>query len=120
MPANDLTVIRGLHGELLAVADESQVWFAPEIEALEVDHPQRRFAAMLALTSMLMQTEPDAEPYDPRVAAFYARYILIPDTTFVLFRERECDAELAERFSVPLEQIAAKARDLAEGEAEAA
>jgi hypothetical protein len=120
MPGNDLTVIRGTDGQLLAVADRSQVWFAPEIESLEVDHPRRRFAAMLALTSMLMQTGADAEQYDPRVAAFYARYILIPDTTFILFREQECDAQLAERFNVPLEQIAAKARDLAEAGAEAA
>jgi hypothetical protein len=105
--------VRDERGELLALADESRVWFAPSIDVLEPDHPRRRFAGMLALAAALMQTEPDAEPYDPQKAAYYARYILIPDTAFIVFRERESDAELAERFNVPLEEIAAKQIDLA-------
>jgi hypothetical protein len=115
-----MTAVRDERGELLALAGESQVWFAPGIEVLEADHPRRRYAAMLALAASLMQTGPDAEPYDPQTAAYYARYILIPDTPFIVFRERESDAELAERFNVPLEQIAAKETDLAaRGEAAA-
>ncbi len=113
MPGDALTVVRATSGRLLAFVDDSSIWFAPEIGALEADHPRRRFAAMLALAAAVMQTGPGAEPYDPHVAAFYARYILIPDTTFILHRERESDAQLAERFNVPLEQIAAKQGDLA-------
>ena len=117
MSGDALTVVRDTSGELLAFVDDRNIWFTPEIEALEPDHPRRRFSAMLALAAAVMQREPPPEPYDPALAAFYARYILIPDTTFILHRERESDAQLAERFNVPLEQIAAKQRDLATSDA---
>ena len=120
MSANGVTVIRGGDDELLALVDETHVWLAAEIAALETDHPRRRFTAMLALVAGVMRTEPEPEAYDLEVAAFYARYILIPDTTFILHRERESAAELAERFNVPLEQIEAKRLDLAALESETA
>ena len=120
MPADSVAVIRDTNGEVLALVNESQVWFAGQIEILEKDHPRRRFIAMMALAAGLMQTGPEPEAYDPAVAAYYARYILIPDTTFILQRDRESDPELAERFNVPLEQIEAKHLDLAALESETA
>ena len=120
MRADSLAVIRDQNGDVLALVDESHVWFAEQIEVLEKDHPRRRFTAMMALAAGVMQTAPEPEAYDPEVAAYYARYILIPDTAFVLHRDRESDGELAERFTVPLEQIEAKHLDLATRESETA
>ena len=108
-----LTAIRDCRGDVLALVNDEQVWFSRAIEALEGDHPRRRFAAMLSLVAHLMQTGEDGEPYDPQIARYYARYILIPDTTFILHSDCESDSRLAERFNVPLEQIAAKRADIA-------
>ena len=105
--------IRDGRGELLALVNHEQVWLAPAIETLERDHPRRRFAGMLSLVAYLMQTGEDAEPYDPQLAHYYARYILIPDAGFLLYAGSEPDSRLAERFNVPLEQIAAKRADIA-------
>ena len=120
MPADSVAIIRDTNGDVLALVDESHVWFAAKIEVLETDHPHRRFTAMMALAAGVMQTGPDPEPYDREVAAYYARYILIPNTAFTLHRERESDPELAERFNVPLEQIEAKHLDVAALESETA
>ena len=120
MRADPVVVIRDTNGDVLALVDETHVWFAEQIEVLEKDHPRRRFTAMLALAAGVMQTGPEPEVYDPEVAAYYARYILIPDTTFILQRDRESDPELAERFNVPLDQIEAKHLDLAALESETA
>lgn len=120
MPADSLAVIRHTGGDVLALVDESHVWFAEQIEVLEKDHPRRRFTAMMALAAGVMQTGPEPEAYDAEVAVYYARYILIPDTSFILHRERESDPELAERFNVPLEQIEAKHLDLGARESETA
>jgi hypothetical protein len=108
-----VNVIRDAEGELLALSSDSQVWFAPSIEMLETDHPRWRFAAMLSLVAALMQEGDHAQPYDRDMAAYYARYILIPTETFEFYAHAECDARLAERFNVPLDQIALKRRDLA-------
>ena len=116
----DVTVVRSARGELLALASLERVWFAPEIEALEEDHPSRRFAAMLALVAILMQTGSDPEPYEPERARYYARYILIPDTAFIFHASVESDTQLAERFNVPLGEVVAKRRDLCEYAAEIA
>jgi hypothetical protein len=110
---NELTAVRNDRGELVALARDGRIWFPPAIECLEADHPRRRFAAMLSLVAVLMQTGDDREPYDRETACYYARYMLIPDTTFLLHSGSESDDRLAERFNVPLEEIAAKRDDLA-------
>jgi hypothetical protein len=107
-----VTAIRESTGELLALADDTQVWFAPAIEALERDHPRWRFAATLSLVAKLMQKGDEPHPYEYELAAYYTRYILIPSEVFARYADGENDARLAERFNVPLDQIAAKRRDL--------
>jgi hypothetical protein len=112
VPPGALTAIRDRRGDLLALVSDEGAWLSPAIEPLESDHPRRRFAAMLCLVAHLMQTGEDREPYDPEIARYYARYILIPDTLFILHSSCESDSRLAERFNVPLEQIAAKRADI--------
>ena len=118
--SSSVTVIRDERGDVQAFAGRSRIWFAPSVAVLEEDHPRRRFVAALALAAGLMQTDPAPEPYDPARAAFYARYILIPDRAFSALRARATDAELAECFNVPLDQIRAKETDLAMLDVEAA
>ena len=62
-------VVRDTNGDVLALVDETHVWFAEQIEVLEKDHPRRRFTAMLALAAGVMQTGPEPEVYDPEAAA---------------------------------------------------
>jgi hypothetical protein len=99
-------------GELAAVATQHRVLLAPNISALESDHPRRRFVATLALVGREMTKEPGAEPYCDQQAAFYARMLLVPNDEFEELCEELSDAELAEHFNVPLEQIAAKREDI--------
>jgi hypothetical protein len=108
--ARDLLV--SYAGEVVAVATEHRVLLAPWIAALEPDHPRRRFVAALVLVGRAMRTEPGFEPYDDDQAEFYARILLMPCNEFEPLAEELNDAELAECFNVPLEQVRAKRRDL--------
>jgi len=99
-------------GSVAAVSDGRTVWFASHVKALEADHPVRRFVATKCLVARVMQEGPDAEPYDDALAEFYARCALLPDDEFDARADLQ-DAELAEHFNVPLEQVSAKRRDRA-------
>lgn len=102
----------GYGGRLAAVAGADRVHFLSPVRALEDDHPVRRFVAAVALVAREMQREPDAEPYDEVLAHFCARWILIPNEPFAAIAPTRTDAELAEHFNVPLEQVAAKRADM--------
>ena len=105
----DLLVRYG--GEVAAVATDHRVLLAPAIAALEPDHPRRRFVAAMVLVGREMTSEPGAEPYDDEQVAFYARILLMPNDEFEVLAQELTDAELAENFNVPLEQVRAKRRD---------
>jgi hypothetical protein len=99
-------------GVVAAVGTDDFIYFLPPITALERDHPRRRFVGVVALVARQMALDPDPEPYNEDLAQFYARILLIPNDEFELLREDLSDTELAERFNVPLEQVAAKRRDV--------
>jgi hypothetical protein len=99
----------------VALCADDDVLLAPEIAALEPDHPTRRFVSMLCVFSA--EVDAGAAPgtahgYSPSAAERYARRELTPDELFRPLAHR-ADHELAEAFVVPREQIAAKRRDLA-------
>ena len=99
----------------VALCAGDDVLLAPEIAALEPDHPTRRFVSMLCVFSAEVDagTAPDgACGYSPGAAERYARGELMPDELFCPLAHRP-DHELAEAFAAPLEQIAKKRRDLA-------
>ena len=106
-----LVVVR-YGGEVAALGTEDRVFFMPRIAALERDHPQRRFVAVVALVGRQMAVEPHAEPYEDDLAQFYARILLMPNDEFERLRDELPDAELAEHFNVPLEQVTAKRSDV--------
>jgi hypothetical protein len=99
----------------VALCAGDDVLLAPEIAALEPDHPTRRFVSMLCVFSA--EVDAGAEPdgvrgYSSAAAERYARRELIPDELFRPLAHR-ADHELAEAFGTPLEQIAKKRRELA-------
>ena len=99
----------------VALCAGDDVLLAPEIAALEPDHPTRRFVSMLCVFSGEVDagSAPDgACRYSPAVAERYARRELMPDELFWPLAYRP-DHALAEAFATPLEQIAKKRRDLA-------
>jgi hypothetical protein len=98
-------------GQLVAIAAPKRVLLLPPISAMESDHPHRRFVATLALVWREMRCGAQPEPYDADVAQFYARWILMPNEDFARLASGMDDAELAEFFNVPAEQVTAKRDD---------
>jgi hypothetical protein len=99
----------------VALCDGDDVLLAPEIAALEPEHPTRRFVSMLCVYSAELDAradQPGAGDYSAGDAERYARGELVPDALFEPLAGRP-DHELAEAFIVPLDQIAEKRRDLA-------
>ena len=99
----------------VALCSGDDVLLAPEIAALEPDHPTRRFVSMLCVFSA--EVDAGVAPrgvcgYSPAAAERYARRELMPDDLFCRLAHRP-DHELAEAFAAPLEQIAKRRRDLA-------
>src|SRR4051794_844799 len=99
-------------GQLAAIAAPRRVLLMPPIAAMESDHPRRRFVATLALVWREMRCGAQPEPYDADIAQFYARWILMPNDDFARLSSGMNDAELAEFFNVPAEQVAAKREDV--------
>ena len=93
------------------VAD-GRAHLAPAVDALEADHPIRRWTMCLAFFALSVIDGAIPGRYTAARAEHFARCALIPEREFVAL---ECydDAVLAERFGVPLEQIAQRKRDLA-------
>src|SRR3954464_12868000 len=77
------------------------------IAVLEAGHPRPPFVATLALVWREMRCGAEREPYDADVAQFYARWILMPNDDFARLSSSTNDAELAELFNVPVEQLGA-------------
>jgi hypothetical protein len=107
--ARDLIVRYG--GEVVAVATDHRVLQAPTISVLERDHPRRRFVAALVVAGRELNSDP-GEPYDDDQAHFFARILLMPNDEFEILADQLHDAELAEHFNVPLEQVPAKRADI--------
>jgi hypothetical protein len=114
-PAIGRDVVVRYAGQVVAVGREDSVLLMPSIAALERDHPRRRFIAAVALVGHEMAAEPFAEVYDDELAQFYARILLMPNDEFETLHGTMCDAEIAEHFNVPLEQVSAKRQDVQVG-----
>jgi hypothetical protein len=89
-----------------AVAGE-RIYFAPHIEVLESDHPERRFVAALCLYSHAVDTGQAPPRYDQREAECFARCLLMPNEEF---DPVAClpDAELSELFMAPIGHVRAR------------
>ena len=99
------------HSRVSAVAAPGGVQLLPNIEALEEDHPVRRWVFCLCLFALDVIEQRIDGGYSDFRAAVFARHVLIPDDEFRSMAGYD-DATLAEYFNVPLEQIAEKREDL--------
>jgi primosomal replication protein N len=98
-------------GELVAVATRERVFLAPAVDQLPAGHPKLRFVAVMCLFSRDIDEGKVPGPYCDAGAELYARCVLIADEEFEAHAS-EPDDELARRFGVPVEQIAAKREDV--------
>ena len=97
-------------GRVAALAAE-RVYLAPHIEALEPDHPERRFVAALCLYSHGVDTgRTGCAVYGQEEAERFARALLMPGEAFGPVIDRS-DAELAELFIAPLDAVRERRRD---------
>lgn len=105
-----MTIIR-YAGRPAAWASTAALRLLPWVEALESDHPIRRFVTCMGLSAQDVQAGHLPGPYRDSRAEHFARCVLMPDDDFVA-RADQIDVELAECFVVPFEQVEQKRRDL--------
>ena len=99
-------------GRLVAHAKDNCVILAPQINVLEGDHPLRRFVSAVCVWSCETDTRNVPVAWDPGAAEVYARALLMPTELFDPLDLKLFDHELAELFSVPLEQVEFRREDL--------
>jgi hypothetical protein len=99
----------------LALALPDRVLPRPALEALaerDESHPLVRFACALTLYAFELHAGLSERPFDQARAEHYARELLMPAEA-VGALVWVTDAELAELFAVPVEQVGARRLDLA-------
>src|SRR4051812_48478621 len=98
-------------GRLVAGVGPDEIVLAPSIGELEADHPRRRF--VLAMCMYAGEQLRRDRPYDDDDAEQWARTFLMPTATW---RDAAgySNTELAEAFNVPLDQVVARRRALAQ------
>ena len=99
-------------GRVAAFAEGSDVLLSSEITVLEEDHPERRFVCCLCIHSCDVDEGLVPAPYSDQDASAAARAMLMPAEAFAAYAELP-DHELAELFTVPLDEVAARRRQLA-------
>jgi hypothetical protein len=95
-----------IHRNRIADLAAERVYFAPHIEVLEPDHPERPFVAAPCLYSRAVDTgEADCAIDDHEDAERFARALLMPAEAFAPVTARS-DTELAELYAAPRDQVA--------------
>lgn len=100
---------------LAAAAAEEHFYLAEHIDALETDHPYRAFVELMCCYAGTILRGEQPGPYADDHAEQCVRNVLMPDDDFVA-HWYEPDAELAERYTVPLDQVPKKRLDLRRAE----
>jgi hypothetical protein len=99
------------HRHRIAAVAADRVHYAAHIEVLEPDHPERRFVAALCLYSHAVDTrQAGFGLYDQEDTERFARELLMPVDEFAPVSGWQ-DAELAELFAAPLDQVAIRRRE---------
>ena len=97
-----------LHRGRVAALAAERVLYAPHIDALEPDHPERRFVAALCLYGHAVDTgRAGCALYDQEEAERFARALMMPAEEFDAIAWLP-DADLAERFMAPLDQVSVR------------
>ncbi|MEJ7891465.1 MAG: hypothetical protein WKF94_02360 [Solirubrobacteraceae bacterium] len=98
-------------GRFAALAGDNRFYLAPHVEVLEGDHPDRVFVSVMCFHARDVPVGRAHGPYRDDFAEQVARSSLMADREFGRVANLG-NADLAELFSVPLEQVAAKRSDL--------
>ena len=92
-------------GQVAGATDGELAVFSEAIEVLEPDHPRRRFVALMAIYALTIAAGAYPGPYRTTDSWDFARCMLMPSEAFMPLIWRS-DVWLAERFAVPIEQVA--------------
>ena len=98
-------------GRLAAAASPDRYFLNAHVEALEDDHPDRLFVSFMCCYARDVMDGLLPGPYSDELAELYARHVLVPDEDFV-FHQHLGDADLAERYGLPLDQVHSKRTDI--------
>lgn len=98
------------NAQIAATAGATRIYFAPHLQERPKDDPERRFVGAMALYHHAVDRGELPGPYTDAAAELYARGVLVDDADFLASADLP-DEALAERFGVPVEQIAAKRTD---------
>lgn len=105
------TTFINFDGQVAAIAGERRFNLTPQFEQLPDGDPVKRFVAIMCVYARDVASGELPGPYSDAAAELFARLTLIDDDDFRA-RAGDTDRQLADHFRVPLEQIAAKRRDL--------
>jgi hypothetical protein len=94
-----------------ATAEADEITWASHIAVLEDDHPLRRWVCE-AIFAAAVEDGDIPGPYSQRRAEAWAREALLPAGAFLLRAHEETDAQLAERFAVPIEPVRQRRTEL--------
>lgn len=101
-----------LRRDRVAALAGPRVFFAEHIEVLEPDHPERRFVSALGLYSHAVDRGRVPSGYVQADAERFAQALVMPAEDLDA-SARRTDAELAERFAAPLDQVPLRRRERA-------
>ena len=101
-----------IHRRRIAAVAGRRLYYAPHIEVLESDHPERRRVAAMSLYSHAVDTGRVGRPYRQRDAERFARCLLLPSEELVSLAGRPA-VELAEMLGAPLDQVTVRLRERA-------
>src|SRR4051812_46929172 len=90
---------------LAAAATANRFFLASHVDVLEEDHPDRVFISLMCCYARDVLVGVSPGPYADETAELAVRAALIDDVDFA-GHQQMTDATLAERYGVPLEQIA--------------
>ena len=107
-----MTTLISYLGDIAGFAGGDRFYPAPHIAALPSDHPIKRFVTFMWVYDRELRAGRLSGEYSDDNAELFARFALIDDEFVRVASVGVDDAELAEVFEVPIEQIAAKRRDL--------
>jgi hypothetical protein len=113
-PLTALMTLITYQGRAVAIAAVDRFSLAVHIDRLPDRHSLKTFVCFLVLYARDVHTGElpgDSSHYEPADGERYARAALIPAREFRALAHRP-DRDLAERFGVPVEQIARRRRDL--------
>lgn len=111
MTTRGMTTLVSYGGRIAAFCGPNRVNLAPWLQVRERGDPELRVVSMMCLYSREVREGRTERAYEDADAELFARCALIDDAEFEALAEGD-DADLAERFAVPVEQIAGKRGDL--------